>query len=85
VFGELAAGRTAEPELHDATDAAVSAAMMRAWTAFARDGDPSIAGAVTWPAFDPRNELHVEFGDTMGVGTDGRRAQLDFLERYYSG
>jgi hypothetical protein len=31
------------------------------------------------------DELHLEFGDTVRTGTDDRRAQLDFLERYYSG
>ena len=84
VFGQLAAGRTAAPEPFDATDEAVSAAMMRAWVAFARDGDPDTEGSAHWPAFEAGDELHLEFGDTVRTGTDDRRAQLDFLERYYS-
>ena len=84
MFGQLAAGRTAAPEPFDATDEAVSAAMMRAWVAFARDGDPDTEGSAHWPAFEAGDELHLEFGDTVRTGTDDRRAQLDFLERYYS-
>ena len=58
--------------------------MMRTWVAFARDGDPNTAGSAPWPAFEAGDELHFEFGDTVRTGTDGRRTQLDFLERYYS-
>ena len=56
---------------------------MRAWVAFAHDGDPSSGGSAHWPAFEA-DELHLEFGDTVHTGTDDRRAQLDFLDRYYS-
>ena len=85
MFDQLAAGRTTEPERFNATDEAVSAAMMRTWVAFARDGDPNSDGSAHWPAFEAGDELHLEFGDTVHTGTDDRRAQLDFLERYCSG
>jgi hypothetical protein len=29
-----------------------------------------------------RDEHHLEFGDTITTGTDRRRPQLDFLQRY---
>ena len=84
VFGQLAVGRTARPEPFDAIDETVSRAMMRAWVAFARDGDPNADGSPAWPVFSVHDERHLEFGDTIATGTDRRRAQLDFLERYYS-
>lgn len=83
VFGHLAPRRSAEPEPFDATDIAVSHAMMGAWVAFARDGDPNGKGAPAWPAYDADHERLLEFGDVITTGTDRRSAQLDFLERYH--
>jgi len=85
VFGQLAVGRAAGPEPFDAIDEAVSAAMMRSWVAFARAGDPNAGDSTRWPAFEPGDELHLVFGDTIHSGIDSRRAQLDFLERYFEG
>ena len=71
------------PEPFDAADEAVSRAMMRAWVAFAREGDPEcgrrdnvarLFGARRTPS---RTRRHGR------IGTDTRRAQLDFLERYF--
>jgi para-nitrobenzyl esterase len=42
--------------------AAVSAAMMRAWAAFARTGDPTDAAGEAWPVFDPADPCAMRFG-----------------------
>jgi len=81
VFGNLGVGRNGAGEAFDATDLALSNAMMRAWAAFACDGKPGAPGGVEWPAFEIDRDGPLEFGDTIRGGTDLRRAQLDFLER----
>lgn len=47
---------------------AVSAAMMRAWGAFAREGEPG-AG---WPAFDPQHPQVMRFGPQQAAAADLR-------------
>jgi len=77
-----------EPQLpsdgkYDATDAKVSETMMDAWIRFAATGDPNGPGLPTWPAYDPTADSYMEFADTPRVGAGFRRAQLDFLDRYF--
>lgn len=83
VFGALAAGRTAEPLPFDETDRAVSQAMMQAWLAFARQGDPNPPGSADWPRYDERQDLLRAFDDEPRLVPDGRRDALDFLDRYF--
>jgi para-nitrobenzyl esterase len=82
VFGNLAAGRGAEPLPFDAVDAAVSSAMMQAWAAFARQGDPNAPGLPHWPGCDEHGDPQLVFGDHVAIGADTRRERLDFLDRY---
>lgn len=70
VFGNRAAW--AAPMLAGMTEAeyaGLSDAMMSAWTAFARSGDPSIPH-MTWPAYDPDRRQIMRYGPVIGVDGD---------------
>lgn len=75
VFGNL--GRDA-----DAVDLALSAAMTRAWVAFAHCGNPNATGLAVWPAYDGAEDNHLAFGDHIATGQGWRGAELDFLDRF---
>jgi len=83
VFGNLGADRDGEGARFDATDEAVSRAMMGAWVAFARTGDPNAPGLAAWPPYTQREERLLAFGDTVAVGRTRRIEQLDFLDGFY--
>jgi len=84
-FGEIAQGRTREPEPYDDTDRHVSDAMMSAWAAFAKAADPNTPSRERWPRYDATAAgVHLEFGDEIRIGTDALGDRLDFLERYYA-
>jgi para-nitrobenzyl esterase len=82
VFGNLEAVPAGKDS---AVDAAVSTAMMDAWIAFARTGDPNPSGSTAWPPFAPEADNFVVFGDRVSTGSGWRAAQLDFLERFFAG
>ena len=82
VFGNLAAGPAAAGRF-DATDERVSAAMMKAWVAFAAHGDPNGPGLAPWPAYDPLQDNFLIFGNQVAVGHDWRGEQLDFLDGFF--
>jgi carboxylesterase type B len=65
-----------------AADDHVSAAMGDAWAAFARHGDPNVAGRPSWQAYDSAVDNYMEFGDRIAPGAQWRRAQLDFVDDY---
>ncbi len=83
VFGNLGTLHPGEPTGFDATDGAISTAMMKAWAAFAANGDPNRPGLAAWPAYDPKADAHLEFGDGIRVASGWRRDQLDFLDGFY--
>lgn len=86
VFGNLAAARPGRPAAFDATDVAVSQAMMRAWTSFARTANPNTSAASEtpdWPRYRGADDNHLEFGDTLRQARAWRAAQLDFLEAFF--
>jgi para-nitrobenzyl esterase len=83
VFGtyhELSPGQSAS---FDGVDEKVSAAMMKAWVAFSRNGNPNFPGLPSWAPYDVSAENHMAFGDTIEEGCGWRKEQLDFLDRYY--
>lgn len=80
-FGNLAVAG----EDFDAADQALSRIMRRAWVAFAADGDPNTAGVPRWDAYRPASDNHLELGDEARPGSAWRKAQLDFLERFFAG
>lgn len=83
VFGTFADPVPGERAEFDATDALVSAAMMKAWVAFAHGGDPNAPGLPRWTAYDPAQDNHLAFADRLESGSRWRARQLDFLDRYF--
>jgi len=41
--------------------------MMQMWTEFARTGDPSVKGLVTWPAYDMATDQYLFITETLQV------------------
>jgi para-nitrobenzyl esterase len=83
VFGTYAESAPGQPADFDDGDAAVSAAMMKAWVAFARNADPNSPGLPHWAPYDPAQENHLAFGSTIEAGRGWRKERLDFLDRFY--
>jgi para-nitrobenzyl esterase len=71
----------------DAGDETVSRAMLRAWVAFARTGNPNdkldAAGLARWEPYDPVRDNYLDFGDPVRAGAGWRGAQLDFLDTFF--
>jgi para-nitrobenzyl esterase len=84
VFGNLELDRTGRVARHDAVDAMVSSAMSEAWLAFAHRGNPNGARGPDWPAYTTDVDDVLRFGEAIGMEPDRRRAQLDFLEDFYT-
>jgi carboxylesterase type B len=59
--------------------------MRQAWARFATSGDPNGAGLPHWPQYDRARDPYLEFGTRVQAGHAYRKAQLDVLERYYTG
>jgi para-nitrobenzyl esterase len=53
----------------DGADAQAIRNSMAVWTQFARSGDPSVEGLITWPAYTPENDVYVDFGASPVVKT----------------
>ena len=49
------------------------------WVAFARTGKPDCPGAGPWPAYDPKSEQLMAFGDQVGPAPVPDRQALDLL------
>jgi para-nitrobenzyl esterase len=84
VFGTFAGAVPGGTADFDATDQQVSDAMMGAWLAFARSGDPNGPGLPRWTSYDPALDNHLAFGDRVEAGSRWRQQPLDFLERFFS-
>ncbi|MEM8766363.1 MAG: carboxylesterase/lipase family protein, partial [Pseudomonadota bacterium] len=72
-FGNL------RPEAADATDRALSDAMVDYWVNFATTGDPNGTGLVKWPAYEPATGVYLELGDQLRTGEYYRAAKLAVL------
>jgi carboxylesterase type B len=81
VFGNLDAVPSAAGS---AMDRSASAAMMQAWVAFARTGDPNADGNHAWPRYAEADDNFLVFGDGVSAGSGWRREQLDFLQRFFA-
>ncbi len=53
----------------DALDTQVIDSTMSIWTQFAKTGNPSVPGLVTWPVYTPANDAYVELGAAPVVKT----------------
>jgi para-nitrobenzyl esterase len=80
VFGNL---ETVPGATHSATDVACSNAIMRAWIAFARSGDPNAPGCAPWPIYTEAADEFIVFGKNITTGHAWRKEQLDFLARFF--
>ncbi|HET8748475.1 MAG TPA: carboxylesterase family protein [Ramlibacter sp.] len=83
-FGNVDAAPPGEQADFDAVDEALSRTMRRYWVGFAASGDPNGSGLPRWDAYRPGDDNHLVLGDAVKPGAGWRRAQLDFLERYYA-
>jgi para-nitrobenzyl esterase len=61
-------------------DKAMATLMHSCWVAFAKTGAPKCASAPDWPAYDPKTDLLMEFGDPSGVVAHFRKPQLDMQQ-----
>jgi para-nitrobenzyl esterase len=68
----------------DEKDETLSRTMRKAWVAFASTGDPNTDGVPRWDAYRIADDNHLALGDAVQPGAHWRRAQLDFLERFYA-
>jgi para-nitrobenzyl esterase len=48
-------------------DRKVSEEMMSMWTQFARTGDPSVEGLITWPAYEASTDKYLYIVDPLQV------------------
>ena len=51
------------------------------WTNFAKTGDPNGAGLPQWPAYDPKSDVLLNFGDIPKAQRAPYEAALDFLDK----
>lgn len=82
MFGNLEAVGPAAAA--DAADQRISQAMLHAWVAFARSGDPNAAGSHAWPPYAREEDNFIVFGDAVSTGRAWRQEQLEFLDRFFS-
>lgn len=79
VFGHLdrpPAGASAEP---GERDVALAGSFVRAWSQFAKTGQPGSVDGIDWPGAE---NGFLELGDQTRIGHEWREAQLDFLNDY---
>ena len=82
-FGNVASAPPGETADVDAKDEALSQAMRRYWVNFAAKGDPNGEGLPKWDAYRVAEDNHLVLGDAIAAGAGWRKAQLDFLERFF--
>jgi len=52
------------------------------WTNFVKTGSPNGSGLPEWPAFDPKSDILMNFGDTAKAEKAPYREALDFIEHW---
>lgn len=65
----------------DATESALSRAMLEAWAAFSASGDPGSVGGLDWPTYDPTTGAHVVFGSDVTTSSGYGEQACDFWDR----
>ncbi len=62
-------------------DRAMATLMHSCWVAFAKTGVPTCASGPAWPAYDPKVDQLMEFGNGNGVRTHFQKPRLDIQEK----
>jgi para-nitrobenzyl esterase len=62
----FAGATSSDPGLTDA-DRKVSEAMMRMWAQYAKNGNPSVRGLVTWPAYEAATDQYLYIAESLEV------------------
>ncbi len=62
-------------------DRQLSETLMGYWTRFATTGDPNGDGAVEWPRYSSGEDLHLELGDVIQVGSGLYKEACDLADR----
>lgn len=83
VFSSLAAAAKLDGAPYDAADEQLAEAIQDAWVRFAATGDPNGGNLPHWPPSDG-DERYLELDTPMRIGQGWRKAQLDFLDAYFS-
>lgn len=83
VFGTYRELSPGQPASFDGGDEKISAAMMKVWVTFARNGNPNFPGLPYWALYDAAAENHMTFGDIIEEGRGWRKEELNFLDRFY--
>ncbi len=60
---------------------ALVTAMQDAWLAFARTGDPNVAGAVPWPRYDLATRPTLELGEVVRLVNDPSKERRELWYR----
>jgi para-nitrobenzyl esterase len=60
-------GCSVRPPEHDAEDVKVADQASRLWAQFAKSGDPSVPGLVTWPKYTQANNAYLEIAAPLAV------------------
>jgi para-nitrobenzyl esterase len=78
--------QTVRAKYGDATtpeDEAIAAAANAYWAAFATTGDPNGEGRPSWPAYDPKADVLLDFTAPLPAAKADRwKARLDIIERF---
>ncbi len=77
VFGNLDQGRISPDQKH----LALSEAMSAYWVQFAKTGDPNRDGLVSWPSYEAETDRHLEFGQSIKVGSGLRKEACDLADQ----
>jgi para-nitrobenzyl esterase len=67
----------------NASARALGARLRERWVAFARDGDPQVAGRAAWPAYRRASDEWMVFSDSDEARSGVITRRLDVLERNY--
>lgn len=83
VFASLAAAKKLDAAPYNDVDERLAETIQDAWVRFATTGDPNGGALPHWPV-SAGDEAYLEFNESIGLGRDWRKPQLDFLDDYFA-
>ena len=69
--------------LNTEIDKRLSTEMLNAWTSFARTGVPMLPQPLAWPTYESKSDQHLEFGDTIKIGSGLCKESSDLFEQRF--